>query len=171
MPYIPEKTRPRLDKHIDKIIPLYLNTTSLHYLVEDHTNLIEKRISHGIKREDAILKLGREIKEGGDLNYAISKIIWTLFYNDRRYYKAEDLNGNICNVQREITTGNVDLTLLERLICDIIFASGFEIVSRVIGTLECIKLEFYIRHIRPYEDEKIHNMENGDLSDYEKKIA
>jgi hypothetical protein len=41
------------------------------------------------------------------------------------------------------------------------FRSRYSMVNRVVGAMECAKLEFYRRIASPYEDEKID--ENGDV--------
>lgn len=38
---------------------------------------------------------------------------------------------------------------------------GYATLNRVVGVLECAKLELYARVVRPYEDRKI--AENGDV--------
>lgn len=40
---------------------------------------------------------------------------------------------------------------------------GYQTYNDIIGVLECLKLEVYIRLARPYEDKKI--SENGDVFD------
>jgi hypothetical protein len=40
---------------------------------------------------------------------------------------------------------------------------GYQTYNDVIGVLECLKMEVYIRLVRPYEDKKI--SENGDVFD------
>lgn len=40
-------------------------------------------------------------------------------------------------------------------------AKNFSTLSSIVAAFECAKLEFYRRHIAPYEDEKI--QENGDV--------
>ena len=38
---------------------------------------------------------------------------------------------------------------------------GYRMINAIVGVLECVKLEFYARMARPYEEEKI--VENGDI--------
>lgn len=38
---------------------------------------------------------------------------------------------------------------------------SYEKANRLIGVLECVKQEFYRRHVAPYEDEKLAS--NGDI--------
>lgn len=39
--------------------------------------------------------------------------------------------------------------------------TGYGTINKIIGILECVKLEFYARMARPYEEEKM--LENGDI--------
>lgn len=83
----------------------------------------ERRPSLDKAVELALEKLGE--LEGpyneGDLNYLLSKIIWSLFDKKKSYSNA----------------------------------------SKLIATLECIKLEFYRRKVALYEMSKV--KENGDV--------
>lgn len=62
----------------------------------------------------------------GDLNYCISRLLWSFFIKQ----------------------------------------SSYTLANSIIGMLECVKLEFYRRHVSFYENEKLE--ENGDIFDSSK---
>lgn len=73
----------------------------------------------------------------------------------RYYYILE--NGN------PVFHSPGDLNYLLTMICLKYLGTkpNYQRYSEVVSALECAKLEFYARRVRPYEDEKI--KENGDV--------
>ncbi len=51
--------------------------------------------------------------------------------------------------------------IITRLLLSILVKPSYRTFNALIGVLEACKLEFYARHVRPYEDGKIRS--NGDV--------
>ena len=86
------------------------------------------------------------------------------------YIQQEDRNrfaGALCALEGEVAaTGlsNGDLNYLMTKLALLYLAkhgTSYNTLSDVVKAFECAKLEFYRRHVAPYEDRKIH--ENGDV--------
>ncbi len=152
MPYTLKQDRRKQDPYIDKLLLTYID--------------LKDYINHLVCRREAAIcfSLGRTIQTNGDLNYTISRILWSLFFRERRYHNAENLIGVILSVQHKLRREDFTKSLWCSVIYGIIVSCPVDILANAEQTLECIKLEMYTRHIRDYEDEKINTPENGDVN-------
>jgi len=80
------------------------------------------------------------------------------------------LSANIVNNADESSIEGVMNYTITSLLDNIVYGSGekkwrYKFINRVIGVLECIKLEFYRQLAGPYENKAIE--ENGNLPIYE----
>ena len=158
MPYTLKKDRRKQDPYIDKILWASTTQRGLQKIVDEYYD----------KPNSLIARLATSIKTTGDLNYTISRITWSLFYRHRRYAKAEELIGAIVDAQYDLSQDMAPDMIMSSALAQIFFSlvRHSEGISYVEGryTLECAKLEFYVRHVRKYEDEKINIPENGDVN-------
>ena len=159
MPYIDQSKRKLLDKHIDKIV----NYDSVYDVVSS-----DPRFTNDV-RNDVIFKLTRPISAlievNGDLNYVISKVIWTAFEKNKRYATADYLVDILEKVKRSISADNYKMSVpfLEAVIRILCIHSTYSEgkLKSTLGTLTCVQYEFYRRQVADYEDSAI--ARNGDL--------
>jgi len=124
--------------------------------------ILENNLDYNNAVESAVYTLANNIEVGGDLNYIMSKIIWSLFFKNKRYSTAEDLMNSLeetrlrlilpyqTSVKLDNQLANILSTICMRSKCDKIF-----------GTIRCVELEFYRRWVADYEQGAINR--NGDL--------
>ena len=84
--------------------------------------------------------------------------IETLFHELAK--SGEDIEGNL-NYTLTTLLGSIPVAFGD--------AWRYKHINRVIGTLECVKQEFYRRLAGPYEDKAIEK--NGDIAIYDGKFA
>ncbi len=156
MPYIPKKDRPKHDVQINLIL----------WACETKKGLLDLLTYHKNNEDSPISKLALLITSTGDLNYSISRIIWSLFYRNRRYTYGEELMGALIESQAYVNEDiyPIDNFPLAQLILALVESCKVTVKKRAVWTLECVKLEYYTRHLRKYEDEKIMTPTNGDVN-------
>ncbi len=155
MPYTLKKDRRKQDPYIDKVLLCFEQYPK-------NIDAIMELVGHD--PDNLFSKLANTIKTTGDLNYTLSRIIWSLFYRTRRYTFGEKLVGVIINTQHKVRLIENTPELISGVLFSIICHCGYKIVEQAEQTLECVKLEFYTVHLRKYEDEKINSPENGDVN-------
>ena len=155
MPYTLKNGRQNQDQYINQIL----------WCFEKYPESIDALLELvGRDPNNLFSKLANTIKTTGDLNYTLSRIIWSLFYRTRRYTFGEKLIGAILDTQHKVRKENNTPDLLSGALFGIITHCDYKIVEQAEQILECVKLEFYTVHLRRYEDEKINTSENGDVN-------
>jgi len=144
MPYILESDRPLFDEDIKLV--LKDDTATRKTLVEQGVDI------------NAIGRLTEKIRNNGDLNYVISKIVWTLFLRNKRYAEADELMNDLDEVYDLLLHGGVHSN---SLVFGLYYLCHKSVCKRTAGTVSCIKMEFYRRLVAPYEDTAIER--NGDI--------
>ncbi len=83
-------------------------------------------------------------------------------------HRRKVFNGNITNLNRALATSDGHPGELNYVITSLLMGThpeGYSDYNKLIGVLECVKLEMYRRATAPYEDYKM--VENGDLISFD----
>jgi len=151
MPYILQKRRSKYESDLRLIQQAVKNTQSA-----------ELALNAAAARE----RLVSNIETVGDFNYNISYLVWGYFDENRSYTTADGLLALLeecVNYARgagnQISHAHPLAKHLEDLVKQVIRTKKLNVT----GTLRCVMAEFYARRVRPYEDEKINDPDNGDL--------
>ena len=138
MPYVQTAKRVLLDPYIDEFLKEY-----------------QCRID---TLADIIRDLAERIEVNGDLNYVISKIIWTLFERNKRYATGDSLMNSLEELKLLVAVKNYSPDLLAVALYSLCKNCR---VENKLGTIMNVEFEFYRRRLGIYEDLAINK--NGDL--------
>lgn len=77
-------------------------------------------------------------------------------------YIDEELRGPLARkVMFPCTPGELNFLITSNIVDYLPANPRYDDYNKIIGVLECVKMEFYRRMVAPYEDDKI--KENGDV--------